>query len=188
MSFRVLIVPVEPTNDRYIQKPLIETLLGVIGKPNARVEVLSNPRITGYADAKRLLHERVLEQYADRDLLLFLPDGDLRNRRAEFQTLEAEARKRGARLVCCAAVPEVEAWLLAGHVEKLELGWSEVRSHATLKESVFERFLTLHGDARRAGGGRDLLMRTTLSNYSGLLSRCKELAELEARLRAILAS
>lgn len=149
MSFRVLVVPEDPTNDRYILKPLVEALLADVGKPRAKVEVLANPRIQGYEHAKRLLLERLLDQYSHRDLLLFLPDSDLRDRSDEFAHLERAATERGARLLCCAAIPEVEIWLLAGHAESLSVTWSRARSHGGLKESIFGPFLEAHGDPAR---------------------------------------
>ncbi|MCC7015421.1 MAG: hypothetical protein IT454_22875 [Planctomycetes bacterium] len=185
MSFRALVVPEDPTNDRYILKPLVEALLADVGKPRAKIEVLANPRIQGYEHAKRLLLERLLEQYSHRDLLLFLPDSDLRDRSAEFEHLEREASERGARLLCCAAIPEVEVWLLAGHADRLGMSWSEARSSVRLKELVFEPFLDSHGDPRRAGGGRDILMKTTLQNLPALYSRCTELQDLRSKLEAV---
>ncbi len=185
MSFRALVVPEDPTNDRYILKPLVEALLADVGKPRAKVEVLANPRIQGYEPAKQLLLERLILQYSRRDLLLFLSDSDLRDRSAEFAHLEREASERGACLPCCAAIPEVEVWLLAGHADRLGMSWSEARSNVRLKESVFEPFLGLHGDPRRAGGGRDVLMRTTLQSLPALYSRCTELQDLRRRLESI---
>ncbi|MFY9826900.1 MAG: hypothetical protein WAM82_36435 [Thermoanaerobaculia bacterium] len=57
-----------------------------------------------------------------------------------------------------------------------------------IKERFFKPFLSAYGDRRRrAGGGRDLLMQQTLSNYRSLLALCPELAELETRILQILA-
>ncbi|MCK6445270.1 MAG: hypothetical protein L6Q99_02665 [Planctomycetes bacterium] len=164
----------------------METMLDTLGKPHAKVDVLSSPRISGYSNAKQLLVDRLLEQYCDREVILFLPDSDLRDRTAEFSRLGEEARRHGAKLICCAAVPEVEAWLLAGHVDKLSFAWSDLRAHPTLKQSIFEPFLAQYGDPRRPGGGRDLLMRETLRNYAGLVARCAELGHLESEIQGLL--
>ena len=51
-----------------------------------------------------------------------------------------------------------------------------------MKEQVFQPFLTAYGDSKRAGGGRDLLMKQTLENYAGLIGRCPELGDLQARI------
>ena len=80
----------------------------------------------------------------------------------------------------CAAVPEIEAWLLAGHRDQISVNWSDARSHPRLKEEVFEPFLRKYGDPRSAGGGRESLMRETLKTYRGLLEVCPELKQLEA--------
>lgn len=185
MSFRVLVVPEDPINNGYILKPLVVRLLAESGKGNAKVEVLMNPRAQGYAHAKELLRGALLERYRHMDLLLFLVDADGRDRRDEFRNLEEEAASQGVRLLCCAAEQEVEVWLLAGHRGKLDLPWQEVRWEVSLKERIFAPFLTAHGDRRRAGGGRDLLMKETLLNYDALLRLCPELNELNQRLRGL---
>jgi hypothetical protein len=41
------------------------------------------------------------------DLLLFLPDGDCKNRTNELNVLEQEAANCGAKLLACAAVEDV---------------------------------------------------------------------------------
>jgi hypothetical protein len=96
--------------------------------------------------------------------------------------LEEKALRAGVRLICCAAVEEVETWLLAGHVSKLNKSCNEVRADVSVKENVFVPFLQERGDVRRAGGGRDLLIQQTLTNYAGLLDRCPELRLLQESL------
>ena len=51
MSFRVLIIPEDPTYNGYILKPIIERMFGELGKPAAHVVVLTNPRLRGYTQA-----------------------------------------------------------------------------------------------------------------------------------------
>lgn len=185
MSFRALIIPEDPTYNGYILAPIIRRMLEQLGKPNAKVKVLSNPKTEGYEHAKRLLQEQVLDRYAHYDLLLFLPDADGKNRDKEFERLETEAQTKSVNLLCCAALQEVEVWLLAGHVNKVEIRWEKLRMEVSVKEQYFESFLEKYGDARRAGGGRDFLMEETLKNYSGLLQRCPELAKLEEKVRSL---
>lgn len=186
MSFQVLVVPEDPTLNGYILRPLAARMLRECGKPSARVTVLTNPRATGYENAKKLLADEVLDRYAHVDLILFLPDADGKDRSGEFVELEAVATRKGARLLCCAAVEEVETWLLAGHVEKVSRSWREIRGDRSVKEAVFEPFLAEHGDSRRAGGGREALMNETLRSYRGLLHRCPELSRLQQRVSATL--
>jgi hypothetical protein len=186
MSLRVLIVPEDPTHNGAILKPLVERILVACGRPNAKVTVLENPRVQGYANAKQQLPS-VWDRYKHFDFILFLVDADGHDRTAELRTLEEQADHGGATLVCCAAVQEVEVWLLAGHHNRLGRAWKSVRDEVSLKEHVFAPFLAKHGDARRPGGGRDRLMEEALQNFEGILRRCPELGELSARLTRILA-
>lgn len=183
MSFQVLVIPEDPTYNGYILKPLVERMLREVGKPNARVTVLTNPKLNGYPHAVSAIKNDLADRYRHLDLWLFLPDGD---RASGLTDLEKELSEQGVRLLCCAAEPEVEAWLLAGFRDQLGISWNDVRSHHRLKEDVFEPFLAQHGDARSPGGGRERLIGQTLTHYKGLLSVCRELAQLEDRLRGIL--
>lgn len=186
MSFDVLVVPEDPANNGYILKPLVSRMLSECGKPNAVVTVLSNPRAQGYEHAKRLLQTRIFEAYRHMNLLLFLPDADGKDRSGEFRALEEEALRRSLRLLCCAAVQEVETWLLAGHSDRLDRRWQEVREDVSVKENVFQPFLAIYGNLKAAGGGRDILMKEALPGYRSLLQLCPELAELERRIRETL--
>ncbi len=47
MSFKVLVIPEDPTWNGYILTPLAKALLKDAGKPNARVTLLTNPRVGG---------------------------------------------------------------------------------------------------------------------------------------------
>jgi len=184
VSFRVLIIPEDPTYNGYILKPLVERMLAELGKPNADVTVLTNPKLNGYPHAVSAIRGDLIDRYRHFHLWLFLPDAD---RASDLGPMEAELAGQGVHLFCCAAVPEVEAWLLAGHRGKLSLSWPQVRQHRRLKEDIFEPFLTQFGDSRSPGGGRERLVCEALANYRGLLAVCPELAELEDRLRTFFA-
>jgi hypothetical protein len=123
-------------------------MLAQCGKPNARVLVLTNPKVQGYEHARQKLPE-IVERYRHFDLILFLVDADGKDKATVFQALESNAASNGSALFCAAAEQEVEVWLLAG----------QVRRDISVKENVFEPFLSKYGDRRRYGGGRDLLMR-----------------------------
>ncbi len=183
MSFKVLVIPEDPIHNGAILKPLALRMLEACGRLQARVTVLENPRAKGFEHAKSILRDDVFDRYAHFNLMLFLPDADGRDRSGIFADLERHARAKSVNLLCCAAQQEVEVWLLAGHADKLDRAWTEVRTDVSVKENVFEPFLRTYGDPRRAGGGRDLLMQETLKNYDGLLQRCPELRELQNRIR-----
>jgi len=96
----------------------------------------------------------------------------------QLAALEAEMAQHQVTLLTCAAVPEVEAWLLAGHLDQLSLAWTEVRSHPRLKEEVAQPFLD-QANLLAPGQGREVLMRQTLRGYRRLLARCPELQVLD---------
>jgi len=183
VSCNVLVIPEDPTYNGYILKPLVSKLLEFCGKGNANVEVLTEPKLSGFEHACRSMPD-IVNRYQYKHLLLFLPDRDGKERGPLFANLEAEY---GPKLICCAAVEEVEAWLLAGHIDKLNRPWPTVRADISVKENVFAPFLRQHGDSHRSGGGREELMRATLTNLSGLLARCPELDDLRARICEALA-
>ncbi|HEY3271223.1 MAG TPA: hypothetical protein VGJ89_08440 [Geothrix sp.] len=158
----------------------------ICGKPNAKVSVLTNPRLQGYEHAKRYLQEEAPTAYHHVDLVLFLPDSDGKDRGAELTALEATAQGKGLRLLCCAAVEEVETWLLSGHVEKLQMNWNSIRNDVSVKENIFRPFLSQYGDADAAGDGRKELMEEGLRSFQGVLQRCPELDSLRERISAFL--
>jgi hypothetical protein len=181
VSFKVLVIPEDRTYNGYIMQPLIGRMLRKLEEPHARVEVLKEPRVQGYDSAvKAIRSDEVFNRFGNWDLWLFLPDAD---RARGLTELERELKtNRGVNLLCCAAKPEAEAWLLAGHHDKLTITWQDARMHPSLKESVFLPFLDQHGQPAAPGKGRKDLMRQTLTNYRGLLARCPELKELQDRL------
>jgi hypothetical protein len=142
MSLNVLVVPENPTYNGAILKPLCERLFQECGKTQARIEVMANPRTNGYEDAKRLFPNTILDLYSHKHLVLFLPDSDGQDRSVEFARLEADFEQcakdiaKPIRVICCAAVPEVEAWLLAGHRDKWEQDWqwAIMRGDNSIKE------------------------------------------------------
>jgi hypothetical protein len=186
MSFNVLVIPEDPTWNGYILRPLVERVCREVGRPNANVTVLSSPRLNGFEQAVSTLQSADFHlRYKHMHLWIFLPDGDLMTD-AKAEHLTADVSAMGTKFLCCAAQPEIEIWLLAGHREKLPIPWANARIHPRLKEDVFTPFLRQYGIERAAGGGRKELTIETLANYDGLKTLCPELAQLEAQLRALL--
>lgn len=181
MSLNVLIVPENPTYNGAILKPLCDRLLQECGKPRANIEVMQNPRTNGYEDAKKQFPYKILDLYWLKHLVLFLPDSDGKDRNAEFARMEADfeqnaiAITRPIRLICCAAVPEVEAWLLAGHRDKWEPDWQwgTMQADRSFKENYFNPFLEKHGQdqSRYPDGGRKQLMLEALRSYDAIKQR-----------------
>jgi hypothetical protein len=108
---------------------------------------------------------------------------------ADFERVAIEAGKP-IRLICCAAEPEVEAWLLAGHQERWETDWQwgAMRADRSIKENYFYPFLQKHGQdsSRFPDQGRKQLMVAALRNYGGIRQRCPEIQALEVKIHSYL--
>ena len=178
---RILVIPEDPTYDQYILKPIVNRLFVDLGRP-ARVEVLSNPRLRGVAEA---LNPAVLADLTATfrmiDLFLVLVDRDGDNNRLGIaQAREAE---NPSRLVVCLAIEEVEVWMLALHRETLGVPWTEVRAEIHPKERFGLAFLAARAPKLDPGGGRVWAMRELGAGWRGLLQVCPELQELRERVR-----
>lgn len=181
MSFKVLVVPEDHTNNGAILKPLVGAILADAGKRNARVQVLDNPRVQGYDGAREALRGVLVERYAWMDLWLFMPDADRASPQA-MQALEAELRGKGVTLLCCPAEPEVEIYAAAPYSGELRQAWADARRHPQFKEAVFAPLLAAHGDARRPAGGRDRMIDEAIRDLPRLYRLCPELKRLRDRI------
>lgn len=185
MSFRVLVIPEDPTWNGYILTPLAKTLLADAEKPASKVTLLTNPRLRGYDQALRAIRDELPDLYGFFDLWLFFPDADRANADAMLR-LEAELRTKGITLFCCPAQPEVEIYACVAFRDDLPDNWEDARTHTRMKEEVFEPLLAMHGDPRRPGGGRDLMINESLRNLPLLFQLCPEIEHLRDRIAAFL--
>ena len=185
MSFRVLVIPEDPTWNGYILRPLTKALLKDSGRPNARVTLLTSPRLRGYDHAVRAVRNELPDLYRFFDLWLFFPDADRASKDAA-ESLEVELESKGIRLFCCPAQPEVEIYACVAFRDDLPGTWAEVRKHPRMKEEVFEPLLAKHGDPRRPSEGRDLMIERSLRSLSRLFQSCPETKRLRDRIAALL--
>ena len=181
MSFRVLVIPEDPTWNGYILKPLAKRLLADAGKPAAKVDLLANPRVRGYDHALRAIREELPDSYGFFDLWLFFPDADRAGPDA-MTRLEADLHARGIPLLCCPAEPEVEIYACVGLQDDLPGGWQDARTHPRMKEEIFEPLLQTHGDPRQAGGGREMMITRSLENLQRMFRLCPETMRLRDRI------
>lgn len=185
MSVRVLVIPEDPTHNGYILKPLVEMVLADVGKPTAKVTLLTNPRLRGYDQAMDAIRNELASKYGFFDLWLFFPDAD-RATAASMRALEGDLARAGVSLLCCSAIPEVEIFACVAYRDTVGLRWSDVRAHARMKEEVFRPLLDRHGDPRRPGGGRREMTTRSIANRNLFFALCPEVAELRDRIAAIL--
>ena len=83
MSYRVLVIPEDPTYNGFLLKPLVSRILRACGRANADVLVLSDPKVSGYEDGLRQLPV-IIDEHLHWDLLLLLVDADGHDRSATF--------------------------------------------------------------------------------------------------------
>ena len=182
MSLNVLLILEDSLVDQYIAVPVIKRIFEDLGRPNAKILPLFNPRVRGHADA----YDKVandLEAFRKSHLVwIFLQDADCVR---DIPHLRGKVLNAGVRLASIAIAPEIEVWLLAGF--GAELGnWQAVRNHHRLKEDIFQPFLNQKKLQQRIGGGRVELMREALKNWNTVKTRCPEITELTQQLKEIL--
>ncbi len=178
---KIMVVPEDPVLDQYVLKPIVERMFVDLGR-RARVQVLSNPRLRGVAQA--LDHQilaRVISQYPMFDAFLLMVDRDgVESREAEARTREAEHE---GRLFACLAIEEVEVWMLALHHKDIEASWKEIRADRDPKERFAHPLLAELAPRVALGGGRVRAMEPLGPKWRSLLKMCPELERLEQRLR-----
>ena len=185
MSFSVLVIPEDPLQNGHILKPLVQAIMRDVGRPNAKVKMLTRPRVRGYDHAVRTIRDALHASYGFMDLWLFFPDADKASR-ASMRNLETHVAAEGITLLCCAAQPEVEIYACAGFRNDVQEAWEDVRRHPRMKEEVFDPLLARHGDPGRPGAGRDLMIAKSLGNLALLYQLCPELQRLRDRISEFL--
>lgn len=193
MSFSVLVIPEDPTKDQYVLAPLFSALMAAVGKPNARVRVMTDPAAQGVdqvLDADFL--ETVVRRYPMVDLFVLAVDRDGRPGREDSvrhhtEGARAHLRESSFFLGTCAH-QEIEVWCLAGMQDlPKEWRWAEVREEPHAKELYYEPYASRRGLLDAPGDGREQLGREAAGRYRSISSRCPELSALEADVRAAVA-
>lgn len=183
MSFKVLVIPEDPTNNGYILKPVVEAVMAEAGKPHAKVTVLTNPRLEGYDQAKGAIRGELLDRYWYVDLWIFIPDAD-RATPGAMRELEEMTAAKDVWLLCCPIKPEVEILACVARRREMNIDWMTARQHPHFKEKVFDPHLAAFGNRRAAGQGRAELTREGLQSMRSLFELVPELGELCERIRA----
>lgn len=177
---KILVIPEDPKLDQYILKPVVARIFADLGK-SPRIEVLSNPRLRGVAealDSAKLAD--IVATYPMNDLFLVIVDRDgVQSRQDAAAVREAEHPQR---LFVCLAIEEVEVWMLAIHSRDLGIPWREIREEIHPKERFAIPFLNDRAPKLDLGQGRTWAMRDLGGQWRGVLDRCPEIKELKRRV------
>jgi hypothetical protein len=193
MSLKVAIVCEDHTNDQYIVQPAMKALFEYLGRPRARLQFVTNPRLQGLSSLLKNLCSIIYRYSAAADLVIVVVDNDCQdgrpgreNRRQRLLDAVANCPKGGDKTIVVVAIEEIEVWALWGQRNALGANWNVVRSECHPKERYFDGVLT-NGDSRTPGGGRLRLMAVSLQNgWVSLKTGCSELQTLEDEVRAFL--
>ncbi len=178
---KVLIIPEDPTLDQYILKPVVKRLFDDLERP-ARIDVLSNPRLRGVAQAlDSATLADIVSTFQMIDLFLVLVDRDGDTTRPAVAA--ARETEHPGRLIACLAIEEIEVWMLALHRDTLGSPWREVQSERNPKERFATPFLAARAPKLDPGAGRSWAMRELGTGWRGVLQVCPEIDDLKRRIQ-----
>jgi hypothetical protein len=179
---RVLIIPEDPTLDRYVVQPIVERIFHDLGR-TARVEVLTDPHLSGVEQAlDSKVVAGILEDNRMIDLFLLVVDRDC-DRRGDTNKAITRQQEHPDKLVAALALEELEVWALAPHRAELPNSWSQVRSECDPKERYSDPFVESKGWLATVGKGRKKAMRDLGNAWAGVLSVCPEIAALKSAIQ-----
>lgn len=183
---KVLIIPEDPSLDKYILKPVVERIFEDLER-TARVDVLEEPHLKGVDQAlDATIIAEIVRDNPMEDLFLLIVDRDC-NRFKNVEKAAARVAEHSNKLIACLAVEEVEVWLLAVHRENLNAGWLEVRAECDPKERFAEPLLNMLG-RDSPGRGRKGAMRGLGAKWKGLLELCPEIKALKTSIASRIAA
>jgi hypothetical protein len=185
---RVLVIPEDFRKDQYILKPIVKSILAAIGRPQARVNVVTDPVVRGVDEALRWTKlADIIDRYqgmVDLFLLIVDRDGD-EGRRAKLDAIEKRAADMTTKAFLAEhAWQEIEAWAIAGQ-SQLPAAWKKIRAEKDSKERYFEPLARARNLLDEPGEGRQTLGLEAARNYARVRQLCDEVRDLEARVRAI---
>src|SRR5437016_7508355 len=89
-ELNVLVIPEDFRLDQYILQPLIEAMMAAVGKPRAKVQILTDPLLGSVSAAMSWSNlEAIFDRYGMVDIFVLVVDRDLDpNRRLALDRLE----------------------------------------------------------------------------------------------------
>jgi hypothetical protein len=187
---RVVIIPEDSGNDRYILNPIVEAMIESAGKPHAKILIYEGRKPHGIAQVLRWERiKEIVDSYPQVDLFLLIVDRDgEEDRQVQLRNIERQAAAILPADRCFLAAhawQEVEVWGLAGCTDLPNTWqWQSVRSERDPKQRYFIPYIQGRGLVNEPGGGRKTLGREAANRYNRIRQRCNEIVELEGRIRA----
>ena len=188
---KVLIIPEDFRNDRYILKPLFNRLFESIGFRRARVRVCHDPLLGGVVEALKSerIQEVIDQHWGMVDLFILCVDRDgVQGRRVRLDQIETEFRGDPA-FLAENAWEEIETWALAGLNLPGEWRWVDVRAAVDVKERYFNVLAEERGVADDPGGGRKALGEEAARHIDAIRLKCPEdFDSLAQRIEGVVAA
>lgn len=190
----VLVIPENEKYDRHMLKPIMERMITTWLDLNAKIDVMDRLPLEGISDvtASESL-QAVIDQYEMVDLFILCIDQDDRTDDAvadqiediedEMRELLRERNRPGDAFFAVVARREIEAWILVGCEEPGDWTYTDVRREPQVKERYFEPYAEQRGVDEGQFGGRGPLGEEAARNYRTIRQHCKELQELEQKIR-----
>jgi hypothetical protein len=173
---KVLIIPEDARNDKYILKPLFSRLFRTIGSPRSSVRVCEAPLLGGVGEALKTtrLWEIVDRYRGETDIFILCVDRDGNvGRRQRLDQIEAEFGN-GPAFLAENAWEEIETWVLAGLELPRDWRWTDVRAEVHVKEEYFEPIAALRGLSGAPGRGRKPLGEEASHRVAAVRQKCPE--------------
>lgn len=173
---RVLVIPEDSRKDKFVLKPLFESLFASMGRPRTRVRVCEDPVLGGVREAlKSHRISEVMQRHLGMAQIFVLcvdRDGE-EGRRMRLDQIEEEFGRLRT-FLAENAWEEIETWVLAGLDLPAGWRWADVRADVHVKENYFEKLAIARGVTDGPGGGRKLLGEEAASHISKIRLKCPE--------------
>ena len=173
---RVLVIPEDSRKDKFILKPLFESLFRAIGRPRARIRVCEDPVLGGVREAlrSRSISEVIKRQGGMTQLFVLCVDRDGETeRRQRLRDMEQEFGN-GRVFLAENAWEELETWVLAGLDLPASWNWQTVRAEVQVKETYFQPLAAQRNVSRAPGDGRKPLAEEAARRIASIRQKCPE--------------
>ena len=181
---RALVIPEDSRKDKFILKPLFESLFRSIGKSQARIRVCEDPVLGGVREALKSgnISEVIRRQGGMTQIFILCVDRDGEaGRRQRLREMEQEFGI-GRVFLAENAWEELETWVLAGL--NLPAGW--MRAEIQVKETYFKPLVDERNLSQALGGGRKPLAEEAARRINLIRQKCPDdFDALARRLEAV---